>query len=117
MIVLPIYRSLMRCLFTNIMEKKIISLNEPSKNRKANYFFYTFFFSPLLMIPEYGPKEYIDGTTVMACLLLVNTLWSQLFFYLTISLFFWVPFLVLVVLYTVIAFRLMADPGIKVRCV
>lgn len=73
-----------------------------------------FFSSPLLMIPEYSAKEYIDGTTVMTCLNLVNTLWSQLFFYLSISLFFWVPFLVLVVLYTVIAFRLMADPGLKV---
>ncbi|VVC45860.1 G protein-coupled receptor, rhodopsin-like,GPCR, rhodopsin-like, 7TM [Cinara cedri] len=55
--------------------------------------------------------DYIDGTTVPVCLTKANTFWPIAFFVIIIGVFFVVPLFVLVVLYTVIAVHLMADPG------
>lgn len=69
----------------------------------------------MLFIPKYGWAPYYDGSRVPVCLMPADTLWRELFFYLSSSLFFWVPLVVLLILYSVIAVHLMADPGIKVR--
>lgn len=63
------------------------------------------------MISEYTQMDYIDGTKVPVCLTKANTFWPIAFFVAIISVFFVVPLFVLVVLYTVIAVHLMADPG------
>lgn len=63
------------------------------------------------MISEYTQMDYIDGTTVPVCLTKANTFWPIAFFVTIIGAFFVVPLFVLVVLYTVIAVHLMADPG------
>lgn len=63
------------------------------------------------MISEYTQMDYIDGTKVHVCLTKANTFWPIAFFVAIIGAFFVVPLFVLVVLYTVIAAHLMADPG------
>lgn len=63
------------------------------------------------MISEYTQMDYIDGAKVPVCLTKANTFWPIAFFVAIISVFFVVPLFVLVVLYTVIAVHLMADPG------
>lgn len=63
------------------------------------------------MISEYTQMDYIDGTKVPVCLTKANTFWPIAFFVAIIGAFFVVPLFVLVVLYTVIAAHLMADPG------
>lgn len=63
------------------------------------------------MISEYTQMDYIDGTTVPVCLTKANSFWPIAFFVAIIAVFFVVPLFVLVVLYTVIAAHLMADPG------
>ncbi|KAF0772861.1 growth hormone secretagogue receptor type 1-like [Aphis craccivora] len=63
------------------------------------------------MISEYTQMDYIDGTKVPVCLTKANTFWPIAFFVTIIGVFFVVPLFVLVVLYTVIAVHLMADPG------
>lgn len=63
------------------------------------------------MISEYTQMDYIDGTRVPVCLTKANTFWPIAFFVVIITVFFVVPLFVLVVLYTVIAAHLMADPG------
>lgn len=69
------------------------------------------FVSPILLIAQYDEhREYMDGSLVPACLTEVNTFWSTFFFIMTISVFFLLPLLVLVVLYAVMARHLMADP-------
>ncbi|XP_050533819.1 growth hormone secretagogue receptor type 1-like isoform X2 [Daktulosphaira vitifoliae] len=70
------------------------------------------FTSPITMISEYHEHmEYLDGTKLPVCLTKANTFWPIAFFTIIISLFFVMPLFVLVVLYTVIAMHLMADPG------
>lgn len=49
---------------------------------------------------------------VPVCLTQADTFWSALYFILTISLFFGLPLAILMILYTVIACHLMANPGI-----
>lgn len=55
--------------------------------------------------------DYVDGTKVPVCVTKANTFWPIAFFVTIIGVFFVVPLFVLVVLYTVIAAHLMADPG------
>ena len=57
---------------------------------------------PPVLVPP-APSPY--------CLTRADTFWNQLFFLMTISVFFLLPLVLLLVLYTVIARRLMADPG------
>lgn len=63
------------------------------------------------MISEYTQMDYVDGTKVPVCVTKANTFWPIAFFVVIIGAFFVVPLFVLVVLYTVIAAHLMADPG------
>lgn len=66
----------------------------------------------MFWISQYGYTEYYDGSIVTVCLSLVDTFWPAFYFVSSISVFFILPFLVLVVLYTVIARHLMNNPGI-----
>uniref|UniRef100_A0A182P809 Thyrotropin-releasing hormone receptor n=1 Tax=Anopheles epiroticus TaxID=199890 RepID=A0A182P809_9DIPT len=68
--------------------------------------------SPILMISSYEYVEYIDGTMVAACLSPVDSFWPASFFVGSIVLFFIIPLLILVVLYSVIAKNLMDNPTI-----
>ncbi|KAJ6635692.1 Thyrotropin-releasing hormone receptor [Pseudolycoriella hygida] len=67
---------------------------------------------PILTIAQYGYEEYVDGSRVAVCLTSVESFWSIFFFVGSISLFFILPFVILLVLYTVIAKHLMDNPGI-----
>ncbi|KAL0276781.1 UNVERIFIED_CONTAM: hypothetical protein PYX00_004281 [Menopon gallinae] len=69
--------------------------------------------SPMLFISQYELAQYSDGSLVPACLTPADTFWKELFYYMSISLFFWVPLVILLLLYTIIVVRLMSDPGIK----
>uniref|UniRef100_A0AAG5CUN7 Thyrotropin-releasing hormone receptor n=1 Tax=Anopheles atroparvus TaxID=41427 RepID=A0AAG5CUN7_ANOAO len=69
-------------------------------------------FIPILMISSYEYVEYVDGTMVAACLSPVDSFWPASFFVGSIVLFFIVPLLILVVLYSVIAKNLMDNPSI-----
>ncbi|XP_046383786.1 growth hormone secretagogue receptor type 1-like isoform X2 [Ischnura elegans] len=66
------------------------------------------FTSPILMLPEYNSShEYYDGSRVPACFLEVKDTLPAAFFLVTMTLFFFLPFAVLLVLYSVIARHLM----------
>lgn len=90
---------------------KVVNVLQGFTDKGKIFFVY---FSPMLFIPKYGWAPYYDGSRVPVCLMPADTLWRELFFYMSSSLFFWVPLVVLLILYTVIAIHLMADPGIKV---
>lgn len=66
----------------------------------------------MLWIAKYTFSEYYDGSIVTVCLTLVDSFWPAFFFVSSIALFFILPFLILLVLYTVIARHLMNNPGI-----
>lgn len=69
-------------------------------------------FSPILNIADYHMEEYYDGSLVDVCMTSVDTFWQTFFFVGSISVFFILPFGILLVLYTVIAKHLMNNPGI-----
>lgn len=66
----------------------------------------------MLWIAKYTFTEYYDGSIVSVCLTLVDSFWPAFYFVGSIALFFILPFLILLVLYTVIARHLMNNPGI-----
>lgn len=66
----------------------------------------------MLSIASYRKEQYVDGTDVFVCLTTVDTFWRVFFFIGSITLFFLVPFFILLVLYSVIAKHLMNNPGI-----
>ncbi|XP_046383785.1 neurotensin receptor type 1-like isoform X1 [Ischnura elegans] len=73
------------------------------------------FTSPVLAVSQYEEEtEYYDGTLVPVCFMVADTFWPAAYFLLIISIFFLLPFVVLVVLYSVIARHLMAAPGITI---
>lgn len=66
----------------------------------------------MLWISKFGHDTYYDGSIVSVCLTSVDTFWPAFYFVGSISVFFIFPFLILLVLYTVIARHLMNNPGI-----
>lgn len=66
----------------------------------------------MLWISKFGQDRYYDGSIVSVCLTSVETFWPAFYFVGSISVFFIFPFLILLVLYTVIARHLMNNPGI-----
>lgn len=56
-------------------------------------------------------EEYLDGTQVPVCLTQASNFWSITYFMMTISIFFLLPLLTLIVLYTIIAKNLIAKDG------
>lgn len=87
--------------------------------------FAALFTSPVLLIAEYGVFNSSDPMSVASavptavnvtepepyCMTRADTFWRQFFFLMTISVFFLLPLVLLLVLYTLIARRLVADPG------
>ncbi|XP_059610385.1 growth hormone secretagogue receptor type 1 [Phlebotomus argentipes] len=70
------------------------------------------FTSPILSIATYTNETYVDGSEVAVCMTAADKLWPASFFVGSIVLFFVIPFLILVVLYSVIARHLMNNPGL-----
>ncbi|CRK89476.1 CLUMA_CG003214, isoform A [Clunio marinus] len=68
------------------------------------------FTSPILEIANFHMEEYYDGSIVAVCLTTVETFWPSFFFIASITIFFLVPLLILIVLYSVIAKHLMVNP-------
>ncbi|CAH0763429.1 unnamed protein product [Diatraea saccharalis] len=76
------------------------------------WFFAALFTSPILGVATFTYERYDDGVEEPVCLTQADTVWSALFFILTIVVFFIVPLGVLLVLYSVIAKNLMENPVI-----
>lgn len=70
----------------------------------------SFFFSPILLIAEYRSDiHFTDGTSLEQCLTEASNIWTIIFFIMIISLFFILPLIILIVLYTIIAKNLMIN--------
>ncbi|XP_076673461.1 ecdysis triggering hormone receptor isoform X2 [Andrena cerasifolii] len=69
--------------------------------------------SPILLMVKYEMEDNGDGSYIPTCGTVANTSWRITFFFTTIIVFFVAPLLILVVLYTVIALHLMANPTIS----
>lgn len=66
----------------------------------------------MFSISSYHKEVYVDGSEVFVCLTTVETFWRVFYFVGTITIFFLIPFFVLLILYSVIAKHLMNNPGI-----
>ena len=60
---------------------------------------------------EYRKEEYVDGTNVNVCLTQASNPWTMTFFLMTISAFFILPLVILIILYTIIAKNLISKDG------
>ncbi|XP_011864135.1 PREDICTED: growth hormone secretagogue receptor type 1 [Vollenhovia emeryi] len=69
--------------------------------------------SPILLMVTYEIEENVDGTYIPTCTTPASTTWMTGFILTTILVFFVLPLLILIVLYTVIAKHLMANPAIS----
>ncbi|KYM78712.1 Thyrotropin-releasing hormone receptor [Atta colombica] len=69
--------------------------------------------SPILLMVTYEIEENVDGTYIPTCTTPASTAWMTGFILTTILVFFVIPLLILIVLYTVIARHLMANPAIS----
>ncbi|XP_029169310.1 growth hormone secretagogue receptor type 1-like isoform X1 [Nylanderia fulva] len=69
--------------------------------------------SPILLMVTYEMEENVDGTYIPTCTTPASTTWMMGFILTTIVVFFLIPLLILIVLYTVIARHLMANPTIS----
>ncbi|KAI8130090.1 Thyrotropin-releasing hormone receptor [Lucilia cuprina] len=63
--------------------------------------------SPIILIATYRLEPYYDGTLVAVCFTSAETFWSTFYFVASIIVFFFIPFAILVVLYTAIAYKLL----------
>ncbi|XP_055847889.1 growth hormone secretagogue receptor type 1 [Episyrphus balteatus] len=73
------------------------------------------FTSPILLIASYQMETYIDGSEVAVCLTSADTFWTAFYFIGSITLFFLLPFVILLILYTIIAWNLMGNPGVIIQ--
>ncbi|KAK4875344.1 hypothetical protein RN001_011766, partial [Aquatica leii] len=71
---------------------------------------------PILAITQYGLETYYDGTMVSVCFSKVETLLPSLFFILSISVFFFLPLAILLILYILIAKTLIDHPNVMAPC-
>ncbi|CAK9803025.1 Growth hormone secretagogue receptor type 1 [Anthophora plagiata] len=69
--------------------------------------------SPILLMVTFEQERNRDGTYIPTCNTEANTFWRMSFVLFTIIVFFVIPLLILVVLYTVIARHLMTNPTIS----
>lgn len=60
---------------------------------------------------EYRTEEYYDGTDVNVCLTQASNPWTMTFFLMTISAFFLLPLVILIILYAIIAKNLISKDG------
>lgn len=65
------------------------------------------FCSPIIAISSYSVEPYGDGTEAPVCTTAADDFWSIFYFVGTITLFFFLPFGILVVLYAAIAYKLL----------
>ncbi|KAK7077478.1 hypothetical protein SK128_021859 [Halocaridina rubra] len=65
--------------------------------------------SPLLVLSEYQVIRFLDGTLNPNCITVMETLWSKCYFVSITVLFFFVPLLLLIGIYTVISRQLLID--------
>ncbi|XP_055623553.1 growth hormone secretagogue receptor type 1 isoform X1 [Toxorhynchites rutilus septentrionalis] len=71
--------------------------------------------SPILLFAEYSVEEYPDGRRAAVCLTKASTMGAVTFFLMTISLFFLLPLIILVVLYAIIAKNLIASNNSRMK--
>lgn len=67
---------------------------------------------PVLSIAELSDSKYVDGSVVPVCLTNANKLWHKLYFVSTMVAFFWMPLLILIVIYVLISKRLFLSVNI-----
>ncbi|XP_039962092.1 uncharacterized protein LOC120775783 [Bactrocera tryoni] len=65
------------------------------------------FVSPIVLIATFRMERYYDDTVVAVCFTSAETFWSAFFFVACIAIFFLLPFIVLVLLYVAIAYKLL----------
>lgn len=68
--------------------------------------------SPILAITQFSYEEYFDATMVPVCFSLAETFFASMYFILTMTIFFFLPLLILIVLYAMIAKTLMDHPNL-----
>uniref|UniRef100_A0AAN0LW16 Tyrotropin-releasing hormone n=1 Tax=Polyphagotarsonemus latus TaxID=1204166 RepID=A0AAN0LW16_9ACAR len=68
---------------------------------------------PLLFIAKQSSAQYLDETQVEVCLTQANDAWSKAFFLIIITLFFFLPLMVLVIIYVAITKKLCAKENIS----
>ncbi|XP_034952293.1 growth hormone secretagogue receptor type 1 [Chelonus insularis] len=68
--------------------------------------------SPIISMTNYGMERDSNGMELPACQTQAKTIWPTVFFLITIAVFFIIPWLILIILYTIIARNLMANPAI-----
>uniref|UniRef100_T1JGH4 G-protein coupled receptors family 1 profile domain-containing protein n=1 Tax=Strigamia maritima TaxID=126957 RepID=T1JGH4_STRMM len=66
--------------------------------------------SPVLAIAEYTYRDYLDTSVVPVCLMEVRSTWRKLYFTAVITVLFFIPLIVLVIVYTVITRHLIVAP-------
>uniref|UniRef100_A0A182P810 Thyrotropin-releasing hormone receptor n=1 Tax=Anopheles epiroticus TaxID=199890 RepID=A0A182P810_9DIPT len=71
--------------------------------------------SPILFFAEYSVQPYLDGSRAAMCLTKASNGWTFTFFLMTISLFFVLPLVILVVLYAIIARNLIASDRSRLK--
>ena len=64
---------------------------------------------PLLFIAQQSSATYVDGSQVQVCLTQANSGWSKAYFLTILTLFFFLPLLVLLVVYAAISRRLCSN--------
>uniref|UniRef100_A0A0A1X4T3 Thyrotropin-releasing hormone receptor n=1 Tax=Zeugodacus cucurbitae TaxID=28588 RepID=A0A0A1X4T3_ZEUCU len=76
-----------------------------------NYFhliiIFLLFVSPIVLIATFRMERYYDNTEVAVCFTSAETFWSAFFFIACIAIFFLLPFILLVLLYVAIAYKLL----------
>lgn len=99
----------------NTNQIKLIVIKQTTN--KQIRFFFSPKISPILLMADYRYEEYYDGSWVPVCLTQASNVWNITFFVMTISAFFLLPLLILIVLYTIIAKNLIAKDGrmVKIR--
>uniref|UniRef100_A0A182N722 Thyrotropin-releasing hormone receptor n=1 Tax=Anopheles dirus TaxID=7168 RepID=A0A182N722_9DIPT len=71
--------------------------------------------TPILFFAEYSVQPYLDGSRAAMCLTKASNGWTFTFFLMTISLFFVLPLVILVVLYAIIARNLIASDRSRLK--
>lgn len=91
----------------------VCSTRRPQRNveRTSSSYNHILSNSPILAIAKYRTIQYVDGTDVHVCLTQALSAWTIGYFLMIIALFFVLPLVVLVVLYTIIARHLISSDG------
>lgn len=96
--------------YDNLLKASLHSTHARDSNRSLSLLTH---FSPILLTVTYEMEENVDGSYVPTCTTPAWTTWMTGFTLTTIVVFFVIPLLILIVLYSVIARHLMANPTIS----